>query len=176
VTATDAAHLATDASVAAAARRKLRPDPFTGNAFTEHGKAREPVLAAWARRHFGLNPSTLLFRSEHNAQHLATPDGMILRPAGTLELEEIKTTNKPWRHIPRSYLRQVWWQQYVLGAERTLVVWEVHRDFIPVDAEPHCRWVDRDENEIEILVRRADRMLAILHDKLRAATAADTAR
>ncbi|HEU0256504.1 MAG TPA: YqaJ viral recombinase family protein [Microbacteriaceae bacterium] len=169
VTATDAAHLATDRSVVQAAWHKLHPPTFTGNAYTEHGKAREPIVAEWARRRYGLNPSTLLFRSETSAEHLATPDGMILRPDGRLELEEIKTTTKPWRHIPRPYLRQVWWQQYVLGAERTLVVWEEHRDFVPVEPEPRCRWVDRDENEIEILVRRAERMLAIIHERTPAA-------
>ena len=77
-----------------------------------------------------------------------------------MELAEIKTTTRRWRSIPRSYLRQVFWQQYVLGAERTLVVWEQHDEFVPVSAEPKCRWVDRDDNEIHILVGMADRLLA----------------
>ena len=67
-----------------------------------------------------------------------------------------------WRSIPRSYLRQVWWQQYVLGAERTLVVWERHDDFVPVHADPECRWVDRDENEIHRLRVLADQLLTAL--------------
>ena len=71
---------------------------------------------------------------------------------------EIKTTSRAWRGIPRGYLRQVWWQQYVLGAERTLVVWELHDGFVPV-ADPQCRWVDRDENQIAQLVRLADLLL-----------------
>jgi len=163
ITATDAARLATDASVDQAVHAKRYGTGFTGNAFTEHGKRREPQIAAWVRAHHGLNPSSLLFHAAGSMEHLATPDGMILRPSGRLELAEIKTTTKPWRSIPRSYLRQVWWQQYVLGAERTLVVWEQHRDFVPVEDEPRCRWVDRDENEIELLVRRADAVLARLH-------------
>jgi hypothetical protein len=81
---------------------------------------------------------------------------------GELLLAEIKTTSKPWRSIPRSYLRQVWWQQYVLGADRTLIVWEEHRDFVPVHPEPQCRWVERDEDQIAILVSLADQLLEIL--------------
>jgi hypothetical protein len=77
-------------------------------------------------------------------------------------LSEIKTTHKAWRSIPRSYLRQVWWQQYVLGADRTLVVWEQHNDFVPVDAEPKCLWVERDEDQIHALVGLADRLLDLM--------------
>ena len=67
-------------------------------------------------------------------------------PSGAIELAEIKTTNKAFRSIPRNYLRQIWWQQYVLGAERTLFVWEQHDGFVPLHDEPECRWVDRDES------------------------------
>jgi hypothetical protein len=56
----------------------------------------------------------------------------------------------------------VWWQQYVLGADRTLIVWEEHKDFVPVNAEPRCQWVERDEDQIAILVGFADQLLEIL--------------
>jgi hypothetical protein len=92
---------------------------------------------------------------------MATPDGVAVLD-GQVVLAEIKTTNKPWRSIPRSYLRQVWWQQYVVGAERTLLVWEQHADFVPVGAEPQCRWIERDDNEIHALVCLADRVLELL--------------
>ena len=59
-------------------------------------------------------------------------------------------------------MRQVWWQQYVLGAERTLVVWEQHSDFVPVAAEPKSQWVDRDDNEIHMLVGLANRLLRLM--------------
>lgn len=161
ITATDVARLCTKRSVHAAAQQKLHGSGFSGNVFTDHGKAREPEIASWVRSNYGIEPSTALFRSAHDARHLATPDGVVLRDADTLELAEIKTTNKPWRSIPRHYLRQVWWQQYVLGAERTLFVWEQHEDFVPV-AEPECRWIDRDDNEIAILVGLADQLLTLL--------------
>ena len=101
------------------------------------------------------------FGASPNRLHLATPDGLRSNGA-SLELCEIKTTGKSWSSIPRSYLRQVWWQQYVLGAERTLVVWEQHDNFVPLDAEPRCKWVDRDENEIHVLVSLADRLLDMM--------------
>ena len=164
VTATDVAGLRFEASeraLHAVAMDKVLGSSFTGNAYTEHGLAREPEIARWVKSVYGIDPSLDLYRAENNPLHLATPDGIRLWD-GRLELAEIKTTVKPWRSIPRSYLRQVWWQQYVLGAERTLVVWEQHRDFVPVEAEPRCRWVDRDDNEIHQLVTLADRLLELM--------------
>jgi hypothetical protein len=161
VTATDVARLSSERALRAVAMEKLLGSSFTGNAYTEHGRAREPEIARWVRAVHGIEPSLDLYRAEHNAAHLATPDG--IRVAGDrLELAEIKTTSRAWRSIPRSYLRQAWWQQYVLGADRTLVVWEQHRDFVPVDPEPSVRWVDRDDNEIHQLIGLADRLLELL--------------
>lgn len=160
VTATDVARLSSQRAVLVVANEKRHGRSFTGNAFTEHGREREPELARWAQGVYGIEPSADLYHAEGNPLHLATPDGLRLRE-GRLELAELKTTSKPWRSIPRNYLRQVWWQQYVLGAERTLVVWEQHDNFVPVD-EPQCRWVDRDDNEIHLLVGLADRLLEFL--------------
>lgn len=161
ITATDVAKLSTPRSIDSAAWEKLNGSRFTGNAYTEHGKAREPEIAAWVLREHGIAPSRALFHAETDLRHLATPDGLVERQSGSLELAEIKTTNKEWRTIPRHYLRQVWWQQYVLGAERTLVVWERHEDFVPV-GDPECRWIDRDENEIARLVGLAGQLIDTL--------------
>ena len=106
--------------------------------------------------------SNALFHADGAPRHLATPDGLRDHD-GVLELCEIKTTRSPWKSIPRNYLRQVWWQQYVLGAERTLVVWEQHDDFVPVSGVPETRWVDRDDNEIHKLVGLAEQVLAQMH-------------
>ncbi|MDO9397038.1 MAG: YqaJ viral recombinase family protein [Herbiconiux sp.] len=160
VTATDAARLASERAVRSVAWEKVNGTGFGGNAFTDHGRAREPEIAAWVLREHSIVPSTELFHAAREPRHLATPDGIRLVDDGSLELAEIKTTSKPWSSIPRSYLRQVWWQQYVLGAERTLVVWEQHVDFVPLAGAPRCQWVDRDESEIELLVRRADTLLS----------------
>ncbi|WP_100345835.1 YqaJ viral recombinase family protein [Compostimonas suwonensis] len=162
ITATDVAKLSTPASIEKAALDKLNGTGFSGNAYTDHGRAREPEIAAWVRERYGIEPSTTLFHAAHERRHLATPDGLAVTAAGALELAEIKTTTKPWRSVPRSYLRQVWWQQYVLGAERTLIVWEEHRDFVPVGEEPECRWIDRDEREIGELVAKANQLISLL--------------
>ncbi len=166
ITATDVAKLATERSVQAVVDEKWHGSRFSGNAFTDHGCRREPEIAAWVQQHFGIAPSDALFHAAANRLHLATPDGIAAK-SGVVELAEIKTTSSPWRSIPRSYLRQVWWQQYVLGAERTLLVWEQHSEFVPVDAEPQHRWIDRDENEIHILVQLADRVVAALAERSR---------
>jgi len=158
VTATDAAKLASDAAVEQVVRDKVLGTGFTGNAFTDHGRAREPEIAKWVAREHGIVSSQHLFHASGQPRHLATPDGLAERD-GSLVLAEIKTTRKAWPTIPRAYLRQVWWQQYVLGADRTLVIWEQHVDFVPISAEPQCRWVERDEDEIAMLVHRADQVL-----------------
>jgi hypothetical protein len=167
ITATDVAKLSTPRSVDAAAREKWYGSRFSGNAFTEHGKQREPEIAAWMLSNHGIAPSSLLFHAEGEPRHLATPDGLTVTDAGGVLLAEIKTTNKPWRSIPRHYLRQIWWQQYVLGAERTLFVWERHEAFVPV-GEPECRWVDRDENEITTLVGLARQLVGAVEALARA--------
>ena len=167
VTATDAARLSSERAVKAVVYDKLLGSGFHGNAFTDHGRVREPEIARWMAREHGIPSSTALFHAAGEKLHLATPDGVVER-GGELLLAEIKTTAKAWRSIPRGYLRQVWWQQYVLGAERTLVVWEHHDDFVPVSSEPECRWVDRDDAEIGKLIVLADDLLrAMRRDPVR---------
>jgi len=159
VTATDVARLSSANSVTSVVQDKMLGTNFGGNAYTDHGRTREPEIARWVRAQHRIEPSATLFHAHDEPYHLATPDGVGTHE-GTLVLCEIKTTGKVWRSIPRSYLRQVWWQQYVLGAERTLVVWEQHEGFVPVHAEPKAQWVERDDNEIHILVGLANQVLA----------------
>lgn len=169
ITATDAARLSGLRSVEAVALDKLNGSGFGGNAYTDHGRAREPEIARWVDGTFGIQASDGLFHAAHDRRHLATPDGVGVSAEGTLLLAEIKTTKSAWQSIPRSYLRQVWWQQYVLGAERTLLVWEQHDDFVPVDAEPQCRWIERDDNEIHALVHLAGRVIQLLQVRTQSA-------
>jgi hypothetical protein len=161
VTATDVARLSSERALRTVADDKLLGTGFGGNAYTDHGCAREPEIARWVRAQHGIEPSSTLYHAHEHPLHLATPDGVAVH-GSTVVLSEIKTTVHAWRSIPRSYLRQVWWQQYVLGAERTLVVWEQHSNFIPNGTEPECRWVDRDDNEIHVLVGLADRLLQLM--------------
>jgi hypothetical protein len=163
ITATDVATLTSTNAIARAADAKLQGSNFSGNAYTAHGRRREPEIAAWVAATHAIMPSSALYRAVIEPRHLATPDGLAVDAAGRVTLAEIKTTNKSWRSIPRSYLRQVWWQQHVLGAERTLVAWELHDDFVPVDDEPRCQWVDRDEREIAALLKLATSLIDELH-------------
>lgn len=158
VTATDVASLSTARSIHNTARAKLFGSNFSGNAYTEYGREREPALADWVRVNHGIDPCGALYRSRRDQRHLATPDGLSVRDE-EIVLAEIKTTNKPWRSIPRNYLRQVWWQQYVIGASRTLFVWEEHRDFVALHDEPRHVWIERDEEEIGQLLDLADQLI-----------------
>ncbi|WP_100811883.1 MULTISPECIES: YqaJ viral recombinase family protein [unclassified Microbacterium] len=163
ITATDVASLTSENAIAKAADAKLVGSRFSGNAYTDHGRRREPEIAAWVAATHGILPSSALFHAVSEKRHLATPDGVATTPSGSITLAEIKTTNKAWRSIPRSYMRQVWWQQHVLGAERTLVAWEQHDGFVPIGDEPRCAWVDRDDREISRLIRLADALIDELH-------------
>ncbi|MFC6354557.1 YqaJ viral recombinase family protein [Luethyella okanaganae] len=176
ITATDVAKLATQRSIQNAALDKLHGSGFGGNVWTDHGRSREPVIAAWVQAIHGIAPSTSLFHAEGQPLHLATPDGFAVRASGAVELAEIKTTSKPWRSIPRAYLRQVWWQQYVLGAERTLVVWEQHDNFVPTHDEPLSRWVDRDDEQIAVLVGLAGQLVEVLRRQVARDAASREAR
>lgn len=177
ITATDVAKLSTRQSLQAAVTEKLNGSGFSGNVFTQHGRVREPEIAAWVAATHGIQPSDLLFHAERDRRHLATPDGLTVREGGRIELAEIKTTNKPFNSIPRHYLRQIWWQQYVLGAERTLFVWEQHDRFVPVHEEPQCHWVDRDDREIARLVTLAGDLIELLRQATAPrATPADAAQ
>jgi hypothetical protein len=163
ITATDVASLTSDKSIARAADAKLMGSGFSGNAYTAHGRVREPEIAAWVAATHSIQPSSALFHAVVEKRHLATPDGIAVDGEGRVTLCEIKTTNKSWRSIPRTYLRQIWWQQHVLGAERTLVAWEEHVDFVPVRDEPRCVWIDRDEAEIGKLVGLATSLIDELY-------------
>ena len=171
ITATDVAALTSEKVIPRAADAKLMGSGFSGNAYTAHGRAREPEIAAWVAATHGIQPSSALFHAVVEKRHLATPDGVTVDAAGRVVLAEIKTTNRKWSSIPRTYLRQVWWQQHVLGAERTLVIWEEHDGFVPVGDEPQCQWVDRDEREIGTLVRLATTLIDELYRRTMAGRA-----
>lgn len=180
VTATDIAKVGANGGGPATLRSILKDKrgeakEWAGNASTRHGSAREPEIAKWVesqsrRGVFGsgaLIPSQGLFAHPENERHLATPDGRSEDWEFFRELVEIKTTVDDWKTIPRSYLRQVWWQQYVLGADRTLVVWEQRdENFQPMDLEPRWQWVKRDQAEIDILVAHAGNLLLLMDDEM----------
>ena len=46
-----------------------------------------------------------------------------------------------------------------MGTDRTLFIWEAHRDGQPVGMEPDSVWFYRDDNEIHKLITIADIVL-----------------
>lgn len=120
-----------------------------------HGNLREPVIAEWVEREFGIAPCENVYAHAENPRHLASPDGMTvdlfsLTPGGLIVgtpdaiLSEIKTSVHdltpgpmderrvllevtPGSHFDKMrYYRQVNWQMYVMNAYETLFTWERH--------------------------------------------------
>lgn len=174
VTATDVAAIGGNAGRKTFERiladKRAEAAEWKGNRYTRHGNEREPMILDWVSRKsaaggFGsgaLIPSRDLFAAADNRRHLATPDGRSEDWEFFQELVEIKTTNHPFKSIPADYLRQIQWQQHVMGADRTLFVWELHEDFQPVDLEPNWQWVKRDQAAIDELVEKAELLLSFM--------------
>ncbi|HEY2644552.1 MAG TPA: YqaJ viral recombinase family protein [Galbitalea sp.] len=141
-------------------------ESFTGNRYTEYGKAREEFIAAWVQERFDIAPNKMLYGSERNNLLMATPDGIGSDFNGNLVLAEIKTSKNNLMKIPRDYYVQMLWQMYVMGAQRVLFAWEQHDDQWPdpqpLEDEPRFQWVERDDTEIARLIEIADRFLEAL--------------
>lgn len=152
--ASDAAKYAVEASWPLYMRAKLY-NPFRGNAYTVHGNEREPHMLA----SFHMQQNFTLFHAAENTLHVATPDGIKLGGDGTLFLAQCKTSVKELWKIAPEYQRQMWWEQYVMGTDRTLFIWEVHEDGVPFDMEPQSQWFYRDDDKIAKLITIADRVL-----------------
>ena len=76
ITATDVAALTSANAIARAADAKLMGSGFSGNAYTAHGRQREPEIARWVAATHGIQPSSALFHAVAEKRHLATPDGI----------------------------------------------------------------------------------------------------
>lgn len=142
-------------------RAKLQ-EGWTGNAYTAHGNDRERAIL----RQFGVEQNKALFHATDNPLHVCTPDGIATK-ADEFALVQVKTSGKPLpATTPKGYLRQIWWEQYVMGAEVSLLIWEQHDgSFAPLNMEPETRIIYRDDAEIATLVTIADLVL----DGMRAA-------
>jgi hypothetical protein len=151
----DAGSYARVASVPLYVKQK-RAEIFQGNAYTQHGNAREARML----RAFNLEQNTLLFHAEDNPRHVSTPDAVRRASSGDLILGEAKTTTKDFLKVPPNYFRQCQWNMHVLGADRLLFVWEVHKNFHAVYPEPSSMWVYRDDDVISTLITIADLVLA----------------
>lgn len=153
VTASDVANFEEGIDLSKLVYKKLN-NTFKGNVWTEWGIEREPYLLQWA----GYEQNTTLFRASQNPRFMATPDGYKIVD-GKLRLCQVKTTSKGWDEIPPNYLRQVQWEMLIMDAQENLLVWEQHRQFVPIGLEPESMLIERDDKEIERLVQLANQFL-----------------
>ena len=174
VTATDVAKIktGTDKAFASLWREKRTPSTFRGNRFTQHGKDREPVIAAMlSEDRPWLHPNVALLVSEDDARFGATPDmvsddGLVLGEIKTRRLSDDKDEWLSWADVcadqtGKKYACQVAWQLLVTGAERCVFAVEHWSDEDGwADLRPLRVFdVERDEELISELRDVAERFL-----------------
>jgi hypothetical protein len=160
VTATDVARLHSGGAGTWAAIRAEKqgtePD-FTFPAM-QHGKDREPVIARFAERRFGLRPSRAVLAAVDDPRWRATPDGI-----GDAAVGEYKTTVVDWPtldDLPVPYYDQATWQMRVTGLREAHLVFEAHEGGIPLHMEPRSFLIRYDDVYARELEEVAERFLA----------------
>jgi hypothetical protein len=103
----------------------LKKDTFSGNVYTEWGKAREPVIAEAALTRYGIRAESRVFHAADNPRFLASPDGVGINFDEELEIAEYKTSGKPIgthtkAYADTGYRIQKMWGMRVTGARRCL--------------------------------------------------------
>lgn len=151
------------------ARDKDHGSSFHGNQHTERGRRREPYLAAFAKRKFGLESNSTVYA---RGRLLCTPDLLSFRYGPDEEVMggEIKSTTHDWsggtpmgtwQTIPRDYYHQCLFSMIVFGVRRWLFIWEqVDEDGQPLDPEPAWFWIDYNPEHAAKLVQAAEDFLA----------------
>ncbi len=171
-TATELAKIMTasnrDVAIQDLVRMKRDGDAFQGNAYTEWGKLREPIIAADLAG-FGMVPESRVIHGAQDSRYLASPDGVSVDFDGNLVLDEIKTSGK---QLPKGssalaragYEWQMQWCCYVAGAIGCWLNVEL-RLGEPGNFRPGPRsreYFPRDEGMIAQLVEAADLVLAAM--------------
>jgi hypothetical protein len=163
ITATDVAQLTSHTAIARAADAKLGAGRgFSGNAYTDHGRRREPEIAAWVAATHGIQPSSALFHAVVEKRHLATPDGIAVDADGRVTLAEIKTTNKTWRSIPAPTCDRSGGSSTCSAPSAPSSCGRSTTDSSR-RRRARCAWVERDEREIGSLVRLATELIDELY-------------
>lgn len=175
VTATDVANIrsGSDKVFRTLWRKKREGDKFRGNASTQHGHDREPVIAAMLTEDYPwLHPNQSLLVSEDDARLGATPDmvsddGLVLGEIKTRKVSDDKDEWFSWADVcadqtGKKYAFQVAWQLFVTGAERCVFAVEHWSDEDGwADLRPLRVFdVERDEGLIAELRDVAERFLA----------------
>jgi len=150
-------------------KKKREGDSFNGNAYTEWGKEREPIIAKWLSG-FGVTPESRVFHAAENSRHLASPDGISENWDGEIVLDEVKTCGHPLPKgsdalAAKGYEWQMLWQCHVLGAVGCWLTVEL-RHGTPRDGftagERTREWFPRDDAKIAEMVEVADLVLAAM--------------
>jgi hypothetical protein len=152
----------------------LKEDTFSGNAYTEWGKLREPFLAAVAERR-GIAAESRVFRAAVDSRWLASPDGVGADFDGELLVGEYKTSGHDLTPGSPSfertgYFEQMQWAMLVAGARRCLFIWEERLGTPETGFEAGRQfehWIEYHEPTVKHLVTIARRFLTAL-DKKRA--------
>lgn len=157
-----------EVAITALVKKKRDGDPFTGNAFTEWGNLREPVIAAYLAG-YGVAAESRVFHAAQNSRHLASPDGISINFDGEIELDEIKTSGKPLPKgsaalAEKGYEWQMQWCNYVTGAVGSHLNVELRlgRPGEFRAGEMSREWFPRDEGMIAQLVEVADMVLSAM--------------
>lgn len=190
ITATEVAKAATGRP---ADRRSILTEKVTNetrefdNKYLAWGRTREPFIADWITRNYGIEPNRYLLAHPVNPRYLATPDGYSVQFDGSVATAEVKTSKHDLDPVitastvtaddankvlagkvsggqfwSETYYDQMQWQMFVTGAERALFVWEQHDDRWPNPTPmgaPRAVWVERNNERIAYLVSVADVML-----------------
>lgn len=162
VCATDAARIFLGGAGAWAALRaeKATGESWKGNRYTEHGRSREPVLAAYAAARFGLEQNHALIGNPAFPKFAATPDA---RDPRARRVGEFKTTIHDWPtldDVNREYIVQGAWQMLVDDADECLLIFEPHDGFVPIYPEPRHFVIPRGYVPEDELVAEVERWLA----------------
>jgi len=143
---------------------------FSGNAYTEWGKLREPVLAEVTLRSHMLLPESRVFHAVDEPRFLASPDAVGIDFDEVLRVAEFKTSGKDLEDddefAATGYEHQVQWVMRVTGAARCLFMWE-QRIGEPGDFRAgiqFSRWIERDEKAIAQLEKVAREFLVALDE------------
>jgi hypothetical protein len=161
VTATDLSRLANGgpATWNAIKAEKAGHRTFQGNQYTDHGIAREPVIARWAAAELALTRNTNFLISTQDERFGATPD--LINMDDSL-VGDIKTAKAPvWDAPPQKYIDQLQMQMYTVGAQGAYLIVEFHEDFIPTEMEPTVYVVDRDEDRIAELIEIGEQFISM---------------
>lgn len=143
-----------------------RPRRGGGNAYTEWGKRREPIIAELMRMHYGIEPEHRVWHAADNPRFLASPDGIAVGFDG-LELAEIKTGKEgdgADALNAKGYRAQCAWQIRVLDADLCRYRYE-GRLGEPGHFEPGATYeevIRRDE--VEWLIRELDQTAMVFLD------------